>query len=191
MKRKIQLSCILLLLFIVFTVGLKTTFDGYYGFYYEDGSYSKPLVYQATEAFTKSPLVSFFMAHTGFDTGYGFFAPNVASDFVLMFDIQDSLGNTISKTAMPRFKQKESRIRYTSVFNMFLEKIKQKNPKEENQYMTYLDIILKQIALNVKRDYPTAAFVETKLFLYNYPNLDQFNKGDKKENAILITQFKL
>jgi hypothetical protein len=191
MKKKIQLSAILSLLFLVFIIGLKTTFDGYYSFYYEDGKYEKPVVYQATEVLTKIPPINFFMAYTGFDTGYGFFAPNVASDFVLMFEIQDSLGNTIQQTAMPNFKQKESRVRYTSVFNMFLERLKKEDPKEKDQYKEYLDIILRQIALNVKRDYPNAASVNAKLYLYDYPSFQNYSQGERKEKAILITEFKV
>jgi hypothetical protein len=191
MKKKIQLCAILSLLFLVFIIGMKTTFDGYYSFYYEDGQYEKPVVYQATEVMTKIPPINFFMAYTGFDTGYGFFAPNVASDFVLMFEIQDSLGRTIQQTAMPNFKQKESRVRYTSVFNMFLERLKKQDPKEKDQYAAYLDIILRQIALNVKRDYPNAASVKAKLYLYDYPSFENYSHGDKKEKAILITEFKV
>lgn len=191
MKNKIQLCAILSLLFLVFIIGLKTTFDGYYSFYYEEGQYEKPLIYEATEAITKLSPVNFFMSHTGFDTGYGFFAPNVASDFVLMFEIQDSLGRTIQQTAMPHFKQKESRVRYTSVFNMFLERLKKQDPKEKDEYKAYLDIILRQIALNVKRDYPNAAAVNAKLYLYDYPSFVRFSQGDKKEKAILITEFKV
>ena len=190
MKQKIQLSGILLLLLFVFTVGVKTSFDGYYGFYYQDEAYEKPIAYEITETMVKFPLSSAFATYTGFDTGYGFFAPNVASDFVLMFDIQDSVGKTIAQTAMPAFKQKESQIRYTSLFNMFLEKVKQKKT-EDNPYKKYLDLILKQIALNVKKDYPQAASINAKLYLYDYPSLEKYRKGETKENAFLINEFKL
>ena len=191
MKKKIQLSAILSLLLIVLLVGMKTTFDGYFSFYYEDGQYTKPFIYQATEVLVKSTPVSRFIAYTGFDTGYGFFAPNVGSDFVLLFDIQDSLGQTIQQTAMPKFKQKESQVRYTSVFNMFLERVKKQEAKGKDQYKEYLDLILRQIALNVKRDYPKAAFVQAKLYLYDYPSFEKYRQGETKENAILITEFKL
>jgi hypothetical protein len=42
MKRKLQLSGIFTLLLLVFIIGLKGTFDGYYGFYYENKTYQKP-----------------------------------------------------------------------------------------------------------------------------------------------------
>lgn len=191
MKRKFQLAGVLILLFIVFTLGLKSTFDGYYGFYYEEGKYTKPLAYEISEAIIESPPVSFFIVNTGFDTGYGFFAPNVASDFVLVFNIEDSIGNTIQQCAMPRFKQKESSVRYTSVYNMFLDKIAKKEKNESNKYLEYLDIVIRQIAVSVKKDYPAAVHVNAKLYLYDYPDIERYRKGDRKEKAILIGEYKI
>jgi hypothetical protein len=191
MKRKFQLAGVFLLLFIVFVLGLKSTFDGYFGFYYEEGKYTKPLAYDISEYIVESSPVSFFISNTGFDTGYGFFAPNVASDFVLVFNIQDSLGNTIQQCAMPRFKQKESSVRYTSVYNMFLDKIGKKEEKESNKYLEYLDIVIRQIAVSVKKDYPAAVHVNARLYLYDYPNIERYRKGDRKEKAILIGEYKI
>lgn len=191
MKRKLQLSGVLVILLIVFTLGLKSTFDGYFGFYYEDGQYNKPFAYKATESIIQTVPINVFLSYTGFDTGYGFFAPNVASDFVLMFDIQDSLGRTIQQCAMPRFKQKESSVRYTSVYNMFLDKITKREEQESNKYLEYLDIVVRQIAVTVKKDYSGAAYINAKLYLYDYPSMEQYRKGDRKEKAILISEYKI
>jgi hypothetical protein len=191
MKRILQLTGVFVLLFIVLILGLKSTFDGYYGFYYEEGKYIKPFAYKATETIIESPPFNFFIAYTGFDTGYGFFAPNVASDFILLFDIQDSLGHTIQQCAMPRFKQKESSVRYTSVYNMFLDKIAKKEEKEGNKYLEYLDIVIRQIAVSVKKDYPGAVHVNAKLYLYDYPGMEQYRKGDRKEKAVLVSEYKI
>lgn len=191
MKRKLQLFGVLIVIFIVVVLGLKSTFDGYFGFYYEEGKYRKPWAYKATENIIQTVPFNVFLAYTGFDTGYGFFAPNVASDFVLMFDIQDSLGNTIHRSAMPRFKQKESSVRYTSVYNMFLDKIAKKEDQEGNKYLEYLDIVIQQIAVTVKKDYPQAAHVNARLYLYDYPSMERYRKGDRKEKAVLISEYKI
>ena len=190
MKRKFQLAAVLLLPCLVFIIGLKGTFDGYYGFYYEDREYTKPVIYQMSEAVVQSEPVSLFLSYTGFDTGYGFFAPNVASDFVLMFDLKDAEGNTLQQRIMPRFEQKESMVRYTSMFNMFLEKIKQE-PKDSSVYIEYLDIVIRQIAQKVKSEYPGAATVDAKLYLYDYPSLERYRNGETKENAILVSEYKI
>lgn len=190
MKRKIQLFGIFTMLFIILMVGLKTTFDGYFGFYYEDDNYQKPFLYKFSESVVYSEPVSRTIAYTGFDTGYGFFAPNVASDFVLLFELYDSTGNSINKTIMPRFNQKESRVRFTSIYNMFLDKLKNKKGKEQNQYFQYLDLIIGQIALSVKKDYPNAEVISAKLYLYDYPDLKRYRQGKQNENAVLITELK-
>jgi hypothetical protein len=191
MKRKLQLLGVLIVLLIVVTLGLKSTFDGYFGFYYEDGKYKKPLAYKVTEDIIQTAPVNVFIAYTGFDTGYGFFAPNVASDFVLMFDIVDSSGNIIKRTAMPRFDQKESAVRYTSVYNMFLDKIGKQGDQESNKYIDYLDIVIRQIALSVKKDHSGAAYVHARLYLYDYPDMKRYRSGDHKERAVLISEYKI
>lgn len=191
MKKKLQLFGIGFVLFVVFSVGLKGTFDGYYGFYYKSGEYQKPLAYELSDKVVQFIPVSAFIAYTGFDTGYGFFAPNVASDFVLMFDVQDSTGRVIEQHVMPKFKQKESVVRFTSVFNMFLEKIAKEHGEQSNQYLEYLDVVIRQIALSVKSDCPGAVRVAAKLYLYDYPTLEHFRQGDRKEKAILISEYNI
>lgn len=186
-----QIIGIFILLFLILTIGLKGTFDGYYGFYHEDGKYNKPIIYTLTEKIIAFPPISFFMAYTGFDTGYGFFAPNVASDFVLLFEIYDKNGQLIEQRVMPNFKNKESVVRYTSAFNMFLDKIPNGQNKTNNQYDKYLDIIIKQITRSVLEATPQATHIISKLYLYDYPTIEAFKKGDTKEKVILLSEFKI
>ncbi|GEJ47048.1 MULTISPECIES: hypothetical protein [unclassified Chryseobacterium] len=189
MKRKLQLSGILIILLVVFVIGLKGTFDGYYGFYYENKNYEKPLLYKISENIAQSKPINIFTSYTGFDTGYGFYAPNVASDFVMSFELKDKNGNILEQKTMPYFKNKESRVRYTTVFNMFLDKMSDKNTYDQKYYQ-YLDIIIRQIAAHVIRENPNAFSVTTKLYLYDYPTITGFKKGKTNENLILIDEFK-
>ncbi|WP_114819502.1 hypothetical protein [Chryseobacterium sp. KLBC 52] len=189
MKRKLQLSGIFIILLVVFTIGLKGTFDGYYGFYYENKEYKKPLAYTISEDIAQLKPVNIFTSYTGFDTGYGFYAPNVASDFVMSFELKDKNGNILEQKNLPYFKNKESRVRYTTIFNMFLDKISDKN-KYDKKYYQYLDIIIRQIAAHVMKENPLASSVTTKLYLYNYPAIADFKKGKTNENLILIDEFK-
>lgn len=190
-KKGLQLSGVVAMLLLVITLGMKSTFDGYFGFYYEEGKYEKPAAYKATEAIVDAAPISFFLSYTGFDTGYGFFAPNVASDFVLIFDVQDSAGNTISQRAMPAFRQKESSVRYTSMYNLFLDKISKKDVRDGDLYLQYLDVVIRQAGVSIKKSYPGAAQVKASLYLYDYPSLERFRKGERKEQAILISEYKI
>ncbi len=191
MKKKLQLLGIFTVLFLVFTVGLKGTFDGYYGFYYAEKEYNKPVIYALSEEIIKLKPVSIFLSYTGFDTGYSFFAPNVASDFVLLFELKDDKGNVIENKIMPAFKNKESITRYTSVYNMFLDKISAEGGNlKDNKYQQYLDIIVKQIAVSVKNESPDTASITARLYLYHYPDLKSYQKGEKSEQLILIGEYK-
>lgn len=190
MKKKIQLLVIFALLFLVFTIGVKGTFDGYYGFYYENKPYEKPFVYRTSEDIIQSQAVSMFASYTGFDTGYGFYAPNVASDFVLTFELKDKNGNTIDEKAMPTFQKKESIVRYTTIFNLFLDKISGEKNKFDNKYYQYLDLIIKEIALNVMKKNANASQVTARLYLYDYPSITDYKKGKNKEDLILVNEFK-
>ncbi|NIF03823.1 hypothetical protein F3J23_00040 [Chryseobacterium sp. Tr-659] len=189
MKRKLQLAGIFMILLLVFIIGLKGTFDGFYGFYYENKSYQKPLAYRISEDITLFKPVSIFASYTGFDTGYGFYAPNVASDFVMIFELKDKNGNVLEEKTMPNFKSKESRVRYTTVFNMFLDKISDRN-RYDRKYYQYLDIIIQQIAAHVMKENPKAASVTTRLYLYDYPSIAEFRKGKTNESLILVDEFK-
>ncbi|NHN26375.1 hypothetical protein FIA58_011870 [Flavobacterium jejuense] len=191
MKRKAQLAGIFTVILLVFTVGLKGTFDGYYGFYYAEKEYKKPLAFTLSEEIIKLKPVSIFLSYTGFDTGYSFFAPNVASDFVLLFELKDKEGNIIENRIMPRFKNKESITRYTSVYNMFLDKIAAEGGTiKDNKYQQYLDIIVKQIAIAVKKENPNTDQIIARLYLYHYPDLKSYQKGEKSEKLILIGEYK-
>ncbi|MEJ5050655.1 hypothetical protein WH221_12540 [Chryseobacterium culicis] len=189
MKRKLQLSGIFIILLVVFVIGLKGTFDGYYGFYYENKNYEKPLAYSISENIAQSKPVNIFTSYTGFDTGYGFYAPNVASDFVMSFELKDQHGNILEQKNLPHFKNKESRVRYTTVFNMFLDKISDQK-SYDSKYYQYLDIIIRQIAAHVMKENPKAASVTTRLYLYDYPTIADFRQGKTNENLILIDEFK-
>jgi hypothetical protein len=104
--------------------------------------------------------------------------------------VRDSANNIITQTIMPRFNQKESVVRYTSLFNMFLDKIDKKINDDGNKYGQYLNIVVQQIAKNVKKDYPNAGYIEATLCLYDYPSLNMFKHGDRTEKLIPIYKYK-
>lgn len=168
-----QLIIVFTLLSIIFLVALKGTFDGYYGFYYADKKYPKNSIYQINQTICNAYPIKLFCNYTGFDTGYGFFAPNVASDFVVMYRIYDQ-NNTLIKTKdFVDLTTKEGKIRFSTLYNMFLEKLSKDNSKE---YDKYLDIILKQLTRHEKEFYPSNYTITTTLYLYEYPSIENYDK---------------
>jgi hypothetical protein len=49
-----------------------------------------------------------FTSYTGFDTGYGFYAPNVASDFVMSFELKDEKGTILEEKCYHLSKAKKA-----------------------------------------------------------------------------------
>lgn len=188
MKNKIQLLFIILLLSVILIVSVNGTYEGFYGFYYEDGNYQKGFPQKLVEKLVALKPVSVFISYTGFDTGYGFFAPNVASDFILLFELKDSTGNIVESTIMPKFRNKESVIRFTTATGLFLEKVTQDSMKGK-KYDSYLNVIVQQIALHLKKSNPKVSHIDVGLYLYDYSSIRKSKKEGLKESLILIETY--
>lgn len=186
-KKTIQIIIVVFVLFNVLLSSIKLTFDGYYGFYYENKKVEKTILSNISDYLYDSNPIFLFRTYTGFETGYGFFGPNVSSDFITVFKIYDEKGKLIKLLDRVNLKSKEGTIRFTTLNSLFLDKL---TDKENKKYNKYLDIVVKQIAKYVDKDYPKNYKIETELYLFDYPTIVDFNKGfDKK--LILIKKYSL
>ncbi|MFK8161926.1 MAG: hypothetical protein AB8H12_05630 [Lewinella sp.] len=162
-----------LLLVIIIANAAHTAFDSYYGFYYEESKTAlianNPAAQMVTSV-TQSEPVKLFCGYTGFGTGYGFFAPNVASDFITLYNVQDECGESLHQTNLPPFHHKESVIRYLSATGMFLDKVT-KDSVELGLQKEFLEVVQRQLADYVRRRDPSAASVTLDLYLYDYVTL--------------------
>lgn len=158
------------MLSVILAVSIASTFNGYYSFYYENKTYEKPMLYRASQALCSIKPITIFCDYTGFDTGYGFFAPNVASDFVIFFKVYDENGKLIAIKDAVDYKSKEANIRFFTLYNLFLEKLATQKAED---YDKYLDIIVKQPGKHVKEHFPPNYKITTQLYLYDYPYLQQ------------------
>ena len=142
-KKLIKLLMISFILVVILVSAIESSLNGYYNFYYENKKIEKNIFEKITnEAFNITPI-NFFATYTGFDTGYGFFAPNVSSDFLLVFKVYDPKGRLVKTIKNVHFKSKESNLRFSVVNSMFQKKLIQNGDKKTNKY---LDIIIKQIS---------------------------------------------
>jgi hypothetical protein len=184
-KKTIQSVTIFFILFCIVLSSIKLTFDGYYGFYFDNKKVEKTIFSTLADRIYDLKPIFLFRSYTGFETGYGFFGPNVSSDFVTIFKIYDDKGKLVKLLDHVNLESKEGNLRFATLNSLFLEKLTDKENKKYNQY---LDIVIKQISKYVIKDYPKNYKIETELYLFDYPTIETFNRGvDKK--LILIKKY--
>ncbi|MBC6993772.1 hypothetical protein QWY85_15820 [Neolewinella lacunae] len=177
------------LLLIICANAAHTAFDSYYGFYYEDSNTAELLAANPASrlaaAVAQAKPVRMFCGYTGFGTGYGFFAPNVASDFITLYEVKDACGESLRQTNLPPFHHKESVIRYLSATGMFLDKIT-KDSVELGLQKDFLDVVQRQMADYVRRQDTHAASVTLDLYLYDYATLAAAPRAEQLENLFYV-----
>ena len=182
LRKALQLFAVAFVLFIVLVSATRSTFDGYYGFYYDNADYTECRLSKITNNISITSLFRFFSVYAGFNTGYGFFAPNVASSFVFVFKIYDHENKFIQLQQGVPFNSKESEVRFRTVGTMYLEKLNDKDHKNyDEKYNRYLDIIINNITQYVKNTYAEKGKVECSLFLYDYPDIFTFKAGGREK----------
>ncbi len=176
------------LLLVICANAANTAFDSYYGFYYEESKAelvaANPAASLAASVAQAKP-VQLFCGYTGFGTGYGFFAPNVASDFITLYEVKDECGETLRQTNLPPFHHKESVIRYLSATGMFLDKIT-KDSVELGLQKEFLEVVQRQLADYVRRRDPAAASVTLDLYLYDYVTLAAAPEAELYEDLFYV-----
>jgi hypothetical protein len=141
----------------------------------------------AAELINKIPIVgttfSLYSTYTGTETGYGFYAPNVSSQTILLFTSKDAAGNIIS-VQTPRFHSAEALQRCFSAFDVFLDKLEIKNKNSDR----LLNAILKSMALWVLETNKGCKKVEADLLIYNSRKASEI-KNNMKANYIKLSHY--
>ncbi len=145
----------------IFIIGVTTTVSSFCEFY----RYSKPGIMDMLSFDNRYDTT--LTTYTGFDTGYGFFAPNVSSNFIIM-----SKSITDDKTYLSDdlLSTNEGKSRFLSINNIFL-----KNMEDDKQKIRINHVILKQINKYFESKYHEK--FETYTFLYDYPTLKNTKLG--------------
>jgi hypothetical protein len=183
------LFCFAILLGIVLN-NIKLGLDGYYTFYYGEEKDEENIVYRFARYCTDLPGCAQWYQLTGMATGYGFFSPNVASDFVVLFELKDANGQVYKTLETPLIQSKEGNMRFYTFLGVYMDKILSKEEnKVPDKYERLLDVMLKQLGLYVKR-HTGAQSVGVSLYLYDYPSLREFQLF-KKPRLILLQKYDL
>ena len=194
LKKGLLMSFITVHLLIIFTVCVYSSFDSYLSFYKEDDKdfkYPKALI-ATRDALTINGMYQ-YTSIAGIDAGYGFFAPNVASEYILEFALRDNKNNLFKRTILPDFRSKESIQQYSAMLGIFQDKLKyfSDSSKTNSLYMRYLDVIIKSMAHVILRRNKNIDNVTATLYLYNYPSLHDFRDGNENAQLLKIVQFKI
>ncbi|KMQ62886.1 hypothetical protein ACM39_17355 [Chryseobacterium sp. FH2] len=148
----------------VIITGITTTTQSFCDFY----KYENPI---QTKGFKYEKLVS---SYTGFDTGYGFFAPNVSSNFLIISE-NTQTGNSYISTDL--LSTKEGKLRFANLNDVYIKNVTTKDKNIPELKINH--ILLKQVNKNFKKKYGNN--IITYAYLYDQPTLD----SNKKETRLI------
>lgn len=136
-----------------------------------------------TNSFSKVygiPGYSTVLDYTGLSTGYGFFSPNVSSDFLVTHHVYNQKQRKLL-VSNASFKSKEGSLRYTHVNSVFMEKLEalEDSTKIDSTRLEFLNLILRRMNEN-QLIVNKADSVTTQLFLYHYPFLNEYPNTNAK-----------
>ena len=146
--------------------------------------------------FNSVPLIQQYQAIAGINAGYGFFAPNVASSYILKVSVYDKNRNIVKESYFPPFKSKEGLNRYHTLLGYFqdrltilenkMQKKKSTEFNESDKYGEFLDIFIKSIGRYYYKEYnPDTYTVSCTLYLHHHPMLHEI-KTKNKTKPVLI-----
>jgi hypothetical protein len=114
----------------------------------------------------KSPLLlkayDAYAYYTGAGTGYGFYAPSVANQLLIVFTLKDKQHRPVNVLQIP-FSNKDAYIRCLNIGNRYLER-PEKSDTLENKL---LDAMIKSMALWMIDTHPGTHGIEVDLLVYN------------------------
>ncbi|KFF16670.1 hypothetical protein [Chryseobacterium sp. JM1] len=151
--------------------GISSTTEGFCTFYdYERNEATKKIA-------DVNDIGHYFWYYTGFNTGYGFFAPNVSSDFIILTKYNE--GSFVSSGFL---QTREGKLRFLNANGIFLENIKNGWSPKNKEKISYNKAVLKQINASFRKKH-NINDCETKVYLYDFPRL---YSSDKRINLIPI-----
>ncbi len=151
---------------LILVVSFHSLLDSYYSFY--DIKKDK-VVFTTASKFLNQSSISIYTNYTGTNTGYGFFAPNVSSGFVLVYTSIDHKGEEISKTTLPPFKNKASIRKYSTALSMYLDEIGSEQDDIPDIKKKYINAVTSCMAKKIKATDKDVDCINVKVYLFeNY-----------------------
>jgi len=178
---------------IILLVSINSSTDSYTTFYDIKKTGIYKVMLDVTAGVVNTPGISQYANCAGIDAGYGFFAPNVASEYVLEYKLYSKNKQLAEIRRLPGFKNKESIMRYSTMLGGFQEKLLAINDttKLKSLRIRYLDVLVKAMGRNILKDEKDIVEVKGTLFLYDFPSLESFHSGDRSEVLVPFTKFNI
>lgn len=135
-------------------------------------------------AITSSPIFKTYSNYSGTDTSYGFFSPNVGSEFVMSFAVLDCDGKVLGEHQSPAsLQQNESKVRFNLCMFPMMDKIMLDEPNE--LFDKYFEVMMHQIAENIKDSYDEGYKVVSEIYIHQPPTIQQARQGTSEKLVLL------
>lgn len=167
MKLKyLEISISIIIILKILIISIKTSITSFCKFY----KYEIPAIID--KIYPLNNIDYYFTTYSGLDTGYGFFAPNVSSNFIIL---SSSTDGKYSFNSTELLNTSEGKSRFISLNDIFIHNIEHDKDKIISN-----KIIIKYINNEFSKKFHKK-FI-TNVYLYDYPTL----KTSNKENTKLI-----
>ncbi len=158
--------------------------DGYYVTNNRKEECKNDKFLQAGNKILTSGLYKLYTNYTGTNSGYGFYGPNVGSEFILSFTVLDSDNKVLGKHRRPStIIQNESKQRFDLCTYPMMLRIEQEN---KNKILDdYFEVLLHQISEKINNEYDSGYKVIAEIFLHDFPDIENSSKGEQEGFKIL------
>jgi hypothetical protein len=174
-------------LLVIIIVNTHGTLKSVYNFYF--GREHRSVVLTQLEKIAYSKGIWPYASYTGTNSPYGFYAPNVSSPYLMTFTVYDAKGKQLGVSMKPKLRQQESNHRFALCSDIMQDKLASKQPNEILD--NYLKVMFHQIGTRIMKDFPGAARVTTKVFVYDCPGIHEFVEGKQKQlQLVALYRFK-
>jgi hypothetical protein len=138
-------------------------------------------------AITSSPIFKAYSNYSGTDTSYGFFSPNVGSEFVMSFAVLDRDGKRLGEHQSPTsLQQNESKVRFNLCTFPMMDKITLDEPNE--LFDKYMEVMMHQIAEDINDTYEAGHKVVSEIYIHQPPTIKEAQEG-KTEKLVLLERY--
>lgn len=187
MKRRIAIGLALFHFMVIIFHNIVSMADGQdavYGKQHKTGFRSSVLSSMRQIIHRKG--IHYYSRLSGTETGFGFFAPQVGSQYLSLFHIYDSKDALIATYPLPLLKQQESIHRYATFLDLFQQALGKENDHIDQRYA---HAILYSMGERLGRKLKNAQKVECELLAFRHPLLQDLQE-QSLSHATLVPLFK-